>query len=574
MNYKNNGESLGPEDFLNNKKSKPVEEWGIDGNEYAPAKTSKAKNEPNKKLIIITVSIVALLILTISTIAVITTIQSKQPKQSEDITTDIITVQINGVGEEIKYVNVPHCVGLDLNRAIELLSKSFIEAPIILYEESEKPKGTVIYQSEDSGKSLPNITVITLFVSSGGTVLSSNSNKTTKTVPLEKVNIFPNKLTLEPGETRYITTSIEPVNATNANFFLKSSDESVVTVSGTNVVTSIRVGRAKIVAMNLKGEKLGDIDINVIAPATEPQVEPRHSIISYTQMETKRPDPATEYSSPSAKPATTTSTTVHVVIFDANGGSVSTKITRVESGKTTDLPTPQREYYRFTGWYTATSDGFHYTDSTPITSDITLYAHWAKNPVSGWVRASSAPADAEIVNTKYTYSHRYYETSANSTMNGWTKYNTERTSWGSTQGPVYSDPSNGSRNVWSEQYVSSTTKHYKYYHRTNGSVWGSDKSAPGWARHSIDLTYALSYKHTGNNSGYKYYGSYTCSKCTAKNFWLPDGTYDENHYSTRWYYQEPVYTYYYYQDINEESFTKPYGSEYSNIQIWVQYRSK
>lgn len=167
-------------------------------------------------------------------------------------------------------------------------------------------------------------------------------------------------------------------------------------------------------------------------------------------------------------------------------------------------------------------------------------------------------------------------------MSGWKNYDTKRTSWGATQGPVYSNPSNGSRNVWSEQYVSSTTTHYTYYHRygwgynvstgTNGNVWGSDSQLGSGARHEIDLTYALT--QTSNFAGNPCWKGYTCPQCGAKDIWLGQSTYSSNNYSTRWYYQEPVYTYYYYKDVVEEGNSQPSGSDYSNIVKWVQYRPK
>lgn len=43
------------------------------------------------------------------------------------------------------------------------------------------------------------------------------------------------------------------------------------------------------------------------------------------------------------------------------------------------LPTPTRSGYVFDGWYTAANGGTKVTDSTKITANTTVYAHWTKN---------------------------------------------------------------------------------------------------------------------------------------------------------------------------------------------------
>ncbi len=270
--------------------------------------------------------------------------------------------------------------------------------------------------------------------------------------------------------------------------------------------------------------------------------------------------------------------TSHTIYFDANGGVVSEESKmaslNMEIG---ELPIPSRDYYTFDGWYSKAEGGEEITAETIMTSltDFTIYAHWIKNDVSAWTKIEEVPDDVEIANTKYTYMLTSYTTSGSSSLSGWERYDAKRTSWGTTQGPVYSDPNNGARNVWSEQYVKSTTTHYKYYHRWNGSgTWGSDSSASAWVRHSCDLTYSLS--ATGYVAyGISFYGTYTCPTCNAKNMWIPDGTYTTNNYGTRWYYQEPVYTYYYSKTESKESYSDPSElANVSDIQKWVQYITK
>ena len=268
---------------------------------------------------------------------------------------------------------------------------------------------------------------------------------------------------------------------------------------------------------------------------------------------------------------------VFTVAFDPNGGTVSTTSFTVSFGESYgNLPTPIRDYYTFEGWYTKPVGGTRVESETvpSVAEDITLYAHWTQNPLSGWVMASEVPEGAQAVNTKYSYMQTSYTTSSSPELSGWTKYDTQRTSWGSTQGPVYYDPSNGSRNVWSEQYVASTTTHYVYYHRYKSGSWSDDAHASSWARHSgPDVTSPLPNGYYSSITGQRYSGT-ACSQCGATNQWHLDYTYTTNNYATRWYYQEPIYTYYFKKSENKESTSYPTGENISNIQEWVQYREK
>ena len=271
---------------------------------------------------------------------------------------------------------------------------------------------------------------------------------------------------------------------------------------------------------------------------------------------------------------------VFTVSFNANEGIVNeSSKTVVYSSTYGSLPTPTRDYYTFDGWYTAKDGGDKITESSVFNSaeNITLYAHWTKNPTSDWVLESALPEGASVVDQKWTYDLTSKTSSSSSSMSGWTKYDTKRTGWGGTQGPVYSNPSNGSRNVWSEQYVSSYTHHWCYYHRHIGKgKIGTDSTAPNSYRHVIDLTYALE-QYTGYKSptyGYPY-GYVYCGDVDSDHLWLYDREYDSPNYSTRWYYQEPIYTYYYTKTEHKESNTEVKASDsISNVQKYVKYINK
>ncbi len=229
--------------------------------------------------------------------------------------------------------------------------------------------------------------------------------------------------------------------------------------------------------------------------------------------------------------------------------------------------------------YLQQADGSNMTDKTSqrIVSISEASYQQLLNDSMDWVLESEVPTGATVISEKWTYTLRTNTTSSSSTMSGWTRYDKKRTSWGPTQGAVYSDPSNGERNVWSEQYVTSTTTYYNYYHRhINSTSCSPSYTQAQWDAgqvHLIKLTYQLEYKGTSSESSKKpYYGYYKLDGCP--NIWYQCATFEtyENTYGTRWYYQEPIYTYYFYKMENKESATEVKSSDtISNIQKWVKY---
>ena len=235
--------------------------------------------------------------------------------------------------------------------------------------------------------------------------------------------------------------------------------------------------------------------------------------------------------------------------------------------------------YTKADYYTITSNG---KTSITVTGNVTssnIYATASQNAVSGWVKASSVPSGAQIVNTKWTYTYRDWKTSSSSTMSGYTYHSKTRTSWG-TEKTSYSDPSNGERNVWTttETYISSYTHYYIYYHKHHASNQvcnNSSCTAHGNTYHEIERTSALPSLYT-NLSGENMYGYYNPGGCPA-NIWALKKEEDRPNYSTRtlYHYQEPVYTYKFYKDIAKESTTDPTGqANVSNVVKYVQYREK
>lgn len=70
---------------------------------------------------------------------------------------------------------------------------------------------------------------------------------------------------------------------------------------------------------------------------------------------------------------------IYNVSFDANGGIVTTKSKNITYNSCYGtLPIPERNGYKFKGWYTEKNDGIKITSETILntTSDVVLYAQW------------------------------------------------------------------------------------------------------------------------------------------------------------------------------------------------------
>lgn len=281
----------------------------------------------------------------------------------------------------------------------------------------------------------------------------------------------------------------------------------------------------------------------------------------------------------------------HNIVFNANGGSVSEANRAVVYGSSLGtLPTPKRDYYNFIGWFTKADGGEEVTANTIFnsTEDVTLYAHWTQNALSGWVKASEMPAGAEVLNRKYTYTLTSYTTSGSSSLSGWTKYDT-KSAWGdygSWSG--WSDnavSASDSRQVETQQAVASynykTVYHYYYYSKaaTNGNTSYTATDTYGKNRYTVTFDSALpkggtvaghqKYKWSNHHGTGKYMYVYADSPYTTQEV-------VSTNYKTQYRYRDRslIYTYYYKKDEIKESTTYPSGDNISNIQEWVQYRAK
>lgn len=519
---------------------------------------------------------------------------SQSVKENEDVKRgDSVTIVVSS-GE--KTIEVSNVVGKTRSEAEDILDKQGFAVYVRENSDETVPAGNVISQSPAAGTSQIEGSTITIFVSTGKKDITVSYNANGGTVSRSSDTRHANDSYGDvPTPTRTGYTFNGWYTEQNGGSAVTSSTK--VTITSNHTIHAHWTANSYQVKFDANGGNVSKTNVNVIygSPYGNMPV-PTRTGYTFNGWYTAASG-GTKVDS-NTKVSITANQTLYAqwtlakftLTFNANGGSVSESSRQVYyNSEYGQLPTPRMDYNNFIGWFTAAEGGTQVTSSTKMGgAAVTVYAHWQLKPLSDWTLAiaSNVPSGANIEEQKWIYTLREYTESSSSSMSGWTKYDTKRTSWGSEQGPVYSDPSNGSRKVRSEQYVVNYTHHWKYYHRygwaqntstgENGYVWGTDAVFGSGARHEIDLTYQLSvYQTNWAGLGVTAYKGYKCSSDSQSYLWFTDGEYDVPNYGTRWYYQEPVYTYYYYKDSQKESNSDPTGnSNVTNVQLYVRFREK
>lgn len=240
--------------------------------------------------------------------------------------------------------------------------------------------------------------------------------------------------------------------------------------------------------------------------------------------------------------------------------------------------------YTKADYYTITSHG---VESITVTKNVTssdIYATATQNPVIGWVKAEEAPAGSKIEDEMWSYNLTSYTTSPNSSMSGWTQYDSSYT-WSD-----WSDWSSWSTNaVSSSDFQQAETRTGYYYYYYTCSYCGAHMHGYGtcytWARGCG--------KNTVSSSSHTYFRD-DIPYSSLKDFHGTGVYYSDNTDAGRafayinsgsGYYHAPVtqyryrtrtqnWTYYYYLVEELQSRSYPSGANISDIQKWVLYRKK
>ena len=295
------------------------------------------------------------------------------------------------------------------------------------------------------------------------------------------------------------------------------------------------------------------------------------------------------------------------ITLDANGGSVSTTSFTAHYPDTYGtLPTPTRDYYTFRGWYSTVLGSAVTANSTvPETEYETLSAMWEENPLSGWVQADNMPQDGQVVNRKYSYSLTEYTTSQNKSMSGWEMYDSKRElsdygSWSAWSTTPVSATNNRKVDTKTESTQVLTSYNMVEYNTMGGgnrqyrsySV-GGDYSGYGVAAsygefhrtgtYSVDEVNSAAQIAPGGRSSGGAAGINMDSQvgyvlyCEGHNVIMFVDSENYSTQSTTYYrYADRTETtiYYFKRTVQQESQTRPSGSDVSNVVEYVQYRSK
>lgn len=90
---------------------------------------------------------------------------------------------------------------------------------------------------------------------------------TVNAVPVEKITVTPDSLSLEVGGARQLTAAVEPVDATNKNIIWSTSDRTTATVDAKGLVVAAAAGSAVITATAADGSGVKmDVSVNVRTP--------------------------------------------------------------------------------------------------------------------------------------------------------------------------------------------------------------------------------------------------------------------------------------------------------------------
>lgn len=158
----------------------------------------------------------------------------------------------------------------------------------------------------------------------------------------------------------------------------------------------------------------------------------------------------------------------YTVSYDANGGTGAPAVQSKYQGQTLTLSTtrPTRSCHVFLGWATSkTATTAQYQPGGQFTTDANtvLYAVWKEGTQSEWSTTKPSGVDDSLIETKtqYRYADKETTTSDQSTLSGWTLYDT-KSSW--SDWGAWSDWSESSATASDSCQVETRTAYGYYYY--------------------------------------------------------------------------------------------------------------
>ena len=182
---------------------------------------------------------------------------------------------------------------------------------------------------------------VTAEVSHGGeesTDIDNEAGLRIRPPRVTQISVSERTLTMAPQETYQPLVQVYPSNALNKEYRICSSDEAVVTVDENGFIRAVSEGTADIIYMAANSGAAARMTVTVVEGND--------------------------------------TGTLHKIMLNANGGTVSPQRLEVQDGQSAALPCPMREGFYFTGWTDALEGGHEITGNTAITQNMTLYARW------------------------------------------------------------------------------------------------------------------------------------------------------------------------------------------------------
>ncbi len=488
------------------------------------------------------------------------------------------------VSKGAETVRVPDVVGDDYYDAVYKLESNGLYVDVTYEKNDNYDENHVIRQSIEGGNNVTKGTSVSIVVSSGrATVVVADVVGHTKD---NAVSTLSNQGFDYELYERYD-------NNTQAGYVISQSPEAgTAQLPGSTIVVYVSKGKQSVlVSFDTNGGSVSQSDMTVYVTEAYGQLpvpsRPGYSFDGWTTSDGSIVTSSTNVSTESDHTLYAKwSVKSYKLYFDSNGSSSTYSARNVAYGSGLgSLPSPQRSYYNFTGWYTSAYGGTKVTSSTQMPdSDMTIYAQWSEKTPSDWVREGSVPYNAQITDTKYTYTQTLYKTSSSSSMSGWTLYDTKKQtspsgSWSSySTTPVYASDTKEVR----------TTPMFRYYYfkcnscgfRQPYKTCEKCGSSAYWHEYWTTTRYTqVSYTSYGSakyvtwniDDGERYYFESDALYLTQPGSKTSNGSlvvvqgYSWRPLTTK-------YTYYYKKTSNLESSSYPSGSDISNIVKWVKYR--
>jgi len=274
-------------------------------------------------------------------------------------------------------------------------------------------------------------------------------------VSVTGVSVSPNAVKLKVGETKALTVTVSPADASDKSVSYNSSNESVATVSTSGVITAVASGNAVITVTTTDGGKTDTCEVTVYEESTEPATISVNSVslspktlslkegetgtLTATVLPADATDKSVTFSSSNTEVATVNETGLVTAV--ASGNAVIT-VTTTDGGKTdtcevtvtakeaapvsdkcvvefywdndddvtellatvtvakgdaVDFPdAPEKAGYVFAGWLVDGEEGSNWDETAPVLRDMDLHARFISEEGASDGRHSGLDPDLVI----------------------------------------------------------------------------------------------------------------------------------------------------------------------------------